>query len=193
MIPTSAVVSNDSNRGCCTMFVSRTGQPVPFQLVAADHQQMSCQELSPPPRLIILAHRIHTSVLLLHRHGSCPPLPIPSGSGNPAPFVLTPPIPQWGPSVAGGWGAPPRPPARCNSNIVVCMRWNGTCLLRTARSARGSVGQLVEIASESMTPKSPFAVPQFQCLIPRPAPAEVRGAAVERSLRVRQRSSAAPA
>ena len=135
MIPTSAVVSNDSNRGCCTMFVSRTGQLVPLQLVAADHQQISCQELSLPPRLIILAYLIHTSVILWQRRGSCP---------SAAPSVLTPPIPQWGPSVAGGWGAPPRPPTRCNFTIVVCISWNGTCLIRTARSAQGSVVQLVE-------------------------------------------------
>ena len=57
---------------------------------------------------------IHTSVILLHRRGSCP---------SAAPSVLTPPIPQWGPSVEGEWGAPPRPPARCNFKIVVCISY----------------------------------------------------------------------
>jgi hypothetical protein len=72
----------------------------------------------------VMAHMVGEFILLgqcwmpsyyrLNPSGSCP---------SAAPSVLASPIPQWGPSAAGGWGAPPRPPAGVRrSNTFVSAR-----------------------------------------------------------------------
>src|SRR5574337_438919 len=103
----------------------------------------------PDVQIEVMVHMVDEFILLgkcwmpsyyrLNPSGSCP---------SAAPSVLAPPIPQWDPSAAGDWGAPPRPPAgvkRSNTFVLARpLRGEGRLLGSVKRGGAGVCFKICE-------------------------------------------------